>query len=115
ARCPVVIGAGVARGDVDQSKLRIDRGLRPDRTAAVRPRVALPRLVASLARTGNRPELPPLLAGLRIVGAKLTAAALIAACDADVDEAVVVRGWCARVALAWRRQLRLPHERTGAL
>src|SRR6185436_17685487 len=112
---PIVVGAGVARGDIDQAELRIDRGLRPDRTAAVRPRVALPCLVTLLARTGHRPELPHLLAGLRVVGPELTAAALIATGDADVYKAVVIGRRRTRVALARGRQLCLPDERARTL
>ena len=55
---------------VDEAELFVHGDLRPHADVAVdRPRVLLPRLVAELARTRNRVELPELLAGPHVEGA----------------------------------------------
>ena len=114
ALCAVVVRTGVASRDVNHPEVGIDRRMRPNRRAAVLPGIAFPRVVAKLARTRNRPELPDFLAGLRVVGAELPADARLAAANADVHEAVVIDRRRVRVAPRRRESSsRRPHPSSG--
>ena len=54
-------------GQVDEAGFGVDRNLGPDAdVAGPFPRTVLPRVVAELARAGNRVEAPQLLAGLHV-------------------------------------------------
>src|SRR5215213_6971776 len=91
-RGAIVVGARISDRHVHHLEIRIDGGMRPHWTAAILPGVSLPAVVAELARTGERPELPDLLAGAGVVGAELTANAPLAAAYPDINQSVVIRG-----------------------
>ena len=77
--------AGAPEGDVG---LGVVGAGHPDRGAAALPGVALPGVVAGLARTGDGVGLPHLLAAVGIVGGDEAADAELAARDPDHDLAV---------------------------
>ena len=110
----VLIGRGIADRDVDHAELRIDRRMRPERSAAVRPRIAFPRVVPEFAGAGNRVEPPQLLAGLRVEGGELAAHAAFAARQPGEDAAVGVDRRAGRAA-AIDRDLDVPDRLAGLL
>src|SRR5438067_625638 len=63
----VVIGAGVAGSPIHQVELGIVGAGDPGRRAAGLPALARPGFVPRLARTGDSPETPHVLAGLCVV------------------------------------------------
>ncbi len=88
----VVVGARVARREVDEPELRIDGGRLPDGAAAVLPRVVRlrPAVVARLAGPRYRVERPDQPAVLRVERLHAAARAAVAAREADDHLAVVV-------------------------
>src|SRR5262249_376054 len=95
AQLAVVAVAGAPHGRVPGTRVagavehRIGLGIvgadQPGHTAAVLPAVALPGVVAGLARTGHGPGPPHLLAGLDVVGLQAAARAVFAAAEAGDD------------------------------
>src|SRR4029079_16211373 len=86
------IGARVARGEVDEPELGIDRRRLPDRRAAELPRVPVlrPALVPRPPGTRHGIERPRFFAVLRTERLNLAAARPLAAREADDHEPVVV-------------------------
>ncbi len=89
----VQVGAGIAGGEVDHPELGVDARRLPHRRSAVLPCVVVlrPRGMADFAGTWDRPEVPNLLAGMRIVRADAAANRVFAAREAGDDHAIVVQ------------------------
>ena len=105
---------GIADRAVDEIQIGVVRPVSHVGAAALLPAVALPRLVAELARSGHGVESPEAFAGGRVVGVDESAGAEFAAADAD-DDLVLHHERRARQAVADHRvgDLRLPQRRAG--
>src|SRR4029079_12787560 len=79
---------GIARREIDQSEVGIDRRDRPDRAAAVLPDIAVlrPGLVPWLSGRRHDVEDPELLARLRLVRDRATAREVVSAGDGRQDD-----------------------------
>src|SRR5262245_30884347 len=75
----VVIGTGVARGPVEQLRLRVVGPRQPRRGAPMRDRAANPRLRPRFARRGHRPEPPDAFARRGAVGVEKSSDAFVPA------------------------------------
>ena len=84
----VVVGTRIARGPVEQPRLRIVRTRQPRRGASVLDRAANPRLRAMLTRRRHRPESPDAFAGRRTVSVEKSADAFVSAGYAGDHEIV---------------------------
>ena len=84
----VVVGTRIARGPVEQPRLRIVRTRQPRRGASVLDRAANPRLRAVLTRRRHRPESPDAFAGRRTVSVEKSADAFVSAGYAGDHEIV---------------------------
>ena len=85
AAIAVPVGTRIADAPVGQIEIGIVGAGHPDRAAAGLPRIAGPRLVSALARTGNGVEAPGLLAGAGVERGDKPADAEFAADGADDD------------------------------
>src|SRR2546428_1909136 len=111
---PVHLRSGFAGAPVECVECRINRAGAPGRGAAAFPRVALPRVDATLPVAGNRVEPPRALARVRFVRIDEAANAVLAARDSD-DDLVFHDQWRASEAEALIRVRRghVPAHATG--
>src|SRR5258706_10486598 len=117
------VGARLAGAEINQPELGIDGGCLPDIGAAIEKSVRFvrigigrrrPRVAAAFARTRRRPEMPQLLAGLRVERGEFAARGAIAAGDTGIDRALVIgRRGGDGVAVLPFADCRLPEELPG--
>ena len=105
---------GIADGDVDEIQIGVERRRQPGSAAALLPAVALPRLVAELARSGHGVEAPETFAARRVVGVDESADRVFAAAHAH-DDLVLHHERRARQLVALHRvgHLHLPQHRAA--
>ena len=84
-RRTVKIGGRVASAPINGVEFGIIGARHPGGTAATKIKVAWPALGARLARAGNGPEMPCLLAGLGVKGGDETPNAVVTSGGADND------------------------------